>query len=190
LQALKKSNLSKLNTFSIPFSGLKAGKHQFDFKIEDSFFDKFDYSPIRKANVQVNIEFNKQETMFMADFLMNGEIELVCDRCGEEYYHTLHTNEKIIFKIGEESIEQTDDIVVLGRAEHEIDLTNYLYEFIVIAIPLIHIHPNNEDGTEGCNPETLAVLKKLTASETEEKTNDPDVVIDPRWEALKKLRDN
>jgi uncharacterized metal-binding protein YceD (DUF177 family) len=55
---------------------------------------------------------------------------------------------------------------------------------------LIHIHPNNEDGTEGCNPETLAVLKKLTASETEEKTNDPDVVIDPRWEALKKLRDN
>lgn len=182
--------MSKLNTFSIPFSGLKAGKHQFDFKIEDSFFDKFEYSPIHKANLLVNIEFNKQETMFMADFLINGEIELVCDRCGEEYLHAVHTNEKIIFKIGEESIEQTDDIVVLGRAEHEIDLTNYLYEFIVIAIPLIHTHPNNEDGTEGCNPETLAILKKLSANDSEVDANNPEVVIDPRWEALKKLRDN
>ncbi len=181
--------MSKLNAYSIPFSGLKAGKHHFEFLIEDSFFDKFEYSPIKKAKLKVNVEFNKQETMFIAEFLLKGDVELTCDRCNEEFNFPFNTNEKIIFKLGDEDIEQSDEIVVLGRNEHEIDLSTYLYEFIIIAIPLVHIHPDNEDGSEGCNPETLAILKKLSGDVTEEKDS-PEVVIDPRWEALKKLRDN
>lgn len=181
--------MGKLSTYSIPFSGLKTGKHLFDFKIDDQFFEKFDYSPIKKANLLVDLEFTKQETMFIAEFYFKGEVELVCDRCNEEFLYPFHTTEKIIFKLSDEDIEQSEEIVSIGRAEHEIDLTNYLYEFIIVAIPLVHIHPDNEDGTEGCNPETLAVLKKLSLGENNENEK-PDVVVDPRWEALKKLRDN
>lgn len=180
--------MNRLKSFSIPFTSLKNGKHQFDFKIDDSFFKEFEYSPITKADLSVNMEFNKQETMFVLDFVIKGEVELTCDRCNELYLSPLHTNERLIFKFGEESEEETEEIVILPRSEHELHLASHLYEFIIVAIPFVHMHPDNEDGSLGCNPETIAILKKLSLQEEEEQR--PDVTIDPRWEALKKLRDN
>jgi uncharacterized protein len=184
--------MNRLKLFSIPFTSLKNGKHTFDFKIEDSFFNDFEYSPIKKADLTVNLEFNKQETMFVLDFVMYGEVELTCDRCNEEFRNPFHSNERLIFKFGEENEEQTEEIVILSRAEHEINIASYLYEFIVVGIPLIHVHPDLENGTSGCNPEVLAILKKLSLQEEEiEQTEEkPETIIDPRWEALKKLRDN
>lgn len=184
--------MNRLKLFSIPFTSLKNGKHSFDFKIEDSFFVDFDYSPIKKAYITVDLEFNKQETMFVLDFVLKGDVELTCDRCNEEFRSPFHSNERLIFKFGEESEEQTEEIIILSRAEHEINLANHLYEFIVVGIPLIHVHPDKEDGSSGCNPETLEILKKLSISgdEATEKEKGPETIIDPRWEALKKLRDN
>jgi uncharacterized protein len=184
--------MNRLKLFSIPFTSLKNGKHSFDFKIEDSFFTDFEYSPIKKADISVDLEFNKQETMFVLDFVLKGDIELTCDRCNEEFRSPFHTNERLIFKFGEESEEQTEEIIILSRAEHEINLSSHLYEFIVVGIPLIHVHSGKEDGSSGCNPETLEILKKLSISEEDssEKEEGPETIIDPRWEALKKLRDN
>lgn len=179
--------MNRLKTFSIPFTSLKNGKHHFDFKINDAFFNEFEYSPIKKADLSVDVEFNKQETMFVLDFVIKGEVELLCDRCNEEYMSPLHSNERLIFKFGEEEEEQTEEIVILPRAEHEINLSNHIYEFVIVAIPLVHTHPDLENGEPGCNPETLAILKKLSLQESEEK---PEITMDPRWEALKKLRDN
>lgn len=183
--------MNRLKAFSIPFTSLKNGKHNFDFKIDDSFFVEFDYSPIKKADISVELEFNKQETMFVLDFVMKGNVELVCDRCNEEFRSPFHANERLIFKFGEADEEETEEIVIISRTEHELHLANHLYEFIVVGIPLIHIHPDMENGEPSCNPETLAILKKLSIQTDEsEKANEPETVIDPRWEALKKLRDN
>lgn len=181
--------MNRLKSFSIPFTSLKNGKHQFDFKIDDSFFKEFEYSPIKKADLSVDVEFNKQETMFVLDFVIKGEVELTCDRCNELYLSPLHTNERLIFKFGEENEEETEEIVILARSEHEIQVASHIYEFIIVAIPFVHMHPDNEDGSLGCNPETIAILKKLSW-QLEEEEQKPDVTIDPRWEALKKLRDN
>lgn len=180
--------MNKLRTFAIPFTSLKIGKHSFDFKIDNAFFDEFEYSPIKKADLSVDVEFNKQENMFVLDFIIKGEIELTCDRCNEEYLNPFHSNDRLIFKFGEENEEQTEEIVILSRTEHEIHLAEHIYEFIVVGIPLVHTHPDKEDGTSGCNPETLAILKKLSLQEEAEQG--PEITIDPRWEALKKLRDN
>lgn len=181
--------MNRLKSFSIPFTSLKNGKHQFDFKINDSFFTEFEYSPIKKADLSVEVEFNKQETMFVLDFVIKGEIELTCDRCNEEYKSPFHCSDRLIFKFGEESEVETEEIVILTRSEHEINLASHLYEFIIVAIPFVHMHVDNEDGSLGCNPETMAILKRLSLKEEEEEQG-PDVTIDPRWEALKKLRDN
>lgn len=184
--------MNRLKLFSIPFTSLKNGKHSFDFKIDDSFFDEFDYSPIKKAALTVDLEFNKQETMFVLDFVIKGDVELTCDRCNEEFRSPFHTNERLIFKFGEENEEQTEEIVILSRAEHEINLSSHLYEFIIVGIPFVHVHPDLEDGQAGCNPETLAIIKKLSLQEEDVKEEEqgPETIIDPRWEALKKLRDN
>ncbi len=126
--------------------------------------------------------------MFVLEFTIHGTVELNCDRCNEPLNYELHSNEKIIFKFGEEGFENSDEVIVLARSEHELNVAEYIYEFINLGVPIIHIHPDLENGESGCNKEVLEVLKRLSV-DTEEKEN-PEVVIDPRWEALKKLRDN
>jgi hypothetical protein len=45
--------LKSLRNFSIPFTGLKLGKHQFEYIINDAFFDEFEYSLVKKADLNL-----------------------------------------------------------------------------------------------------------------------------------------
>jgi len=168
--------------------GLKNGKHAFEFELDKTFFDSFEYSPVKAGNFQVKLDFNKQETMIIVGFNLLGHVELQCDRCGEEYLHPMQIDEKLIFKMGDSAeMESTDEIVILSKSDHEINFGPFFYEFIVVNQPLAHIHPDDAEGNPQCDPETLKALEKLKINEEQ---SNPDVVIDPRWEALKKLRDN
>jgi uncharacterized protein len=181
--------LNFLKQFSIPFAGLKNGEHQFEFEINKLFFDEFEYSPIKEGSLFVKIDFNKQENMFVTGFHIHGTVNLICDRCNEPFDMSIDTEEELIFKLGEEAFDNSDEVIVIGHKEHEINLANFIYEFINLAVPIIHIHPDTENNEPGCNKETLEALKKLSVN-----NDDPDstkeIVQDPRWDALKKLRDN
>jgi hypothetical protein len=39
------------NEFLIPFIGLKLGKHQFDYQIDKSFFDRFEYDEFENCAI-------------------------------------------------------------------------------------------------------------------------------------------
>lgn len=183
--------MNRLKPFSIPFVGLKNGKHQFEFVVDDTFFKEFEYSPLKKGELIVEVEFNKQENMFVTEFFIKGGVDLLCDRCNEEYRQPVQANEKLIFKIGEEAFDESDEVIVIGKNDHEINLAPYIYEFINLAIPIIHIHPDQEDGKPGCNPEVLEILKKLSVNDEDANPDQKkEIVHDPRWDALKKLRDN
>jgi len=41
-----------------------------------------------------------------------------------------------------------------------LDVSTWIYEFIILSIPIQHIHPDHEDGSSGCNPEVIAFLEK------------------------------
>ena len=51
---------SKLTDFQINFSGLKLGNHRFDFKIEDSFFQLFDYAELNSGQINATILLKKK----------------------------------------------------------------------------------------------------------------------------------
>ena len=176
--------LNKLKPFSIVFTSLKLGKHDFEFDIDKSFFDEFDYSPVKLGALKAKLEFNKQETLFVLDFKIKGTVSLTCDRCTDDFDYPMETEERLIFKLGEEEFENSDEVVVLSTHEHQINVANYIYEFIILSVPFVHKHPDLPNGTPGCNKETLAILEKLSV---EKSTDQTDEVIDPRWEALKKL---
>ena len=57
--------LKPLKQFSIPFTGLKIGKHQFEFEIDKSFFDAFEYSLVKEGHLKAAVELDKQETMLI-----------------------------------------------------------------------------------------------------------------------------
>jgi uncharacterized protein len=173
--------LKPLRDYSIPFTGLKLGKHQFEFIITDAFFDEFEYSLVKKANLKCQVELEKQETMIILNFQITGTIDANCDRCLAQYPQPVDIHEQQVAKFSEEAIGEDEEIIILTKSDHEINIAGLIYEYINVAMPFITVCLD-EGKTPYCDKEMLDSLNKLTANtEQNEQT-------DPRWDALKKIK--
>ncbi|WP_073238275.1 YceD family protein [Pedobacter caeni] len=177
--------MKPLKQFSIPFTGLKIGKHQFDFDVDNSFFDAFEYSLVKKGTVKVNIELDKQETMLILQIHVKGTIVLDCDKCLSEFNAPIEVQERQIVKFAEDELESDDlEIIILNKKESELDVALPIYELITVSVPYIKICEQDGDGQK-CDQEMIDRLKSLSAGTPEVEENNDD---DPRWAALKKLK--
>ena len=174
-------SLKSLKNYSIPFTGLALGKHLFEFDITDAFFDEFEYSLVKKADLKCKVELEKQETMLILDFSITGTIDANCDKCLSQYPQALDIQEQQIAKFSDEAVAEDDEIITLGKSEHEIMLAGLIYEYINVAVPFILVC-NDEGNTPYCDKEMLADLSKLTEN------NEQNESTDPRWDALKKFK--
>lgn len=177
--------MKNLKLFLLPFSGLKLGKHEFIYEIDDSFFNEFEYSIVKKGKLQVHLTLEKQETMLILNFEIKGSIDLNCDKCLALYPSFIDTQDKLIAKfVNEEIADSTDEVIVLNKNESEIDISSFIYEMITLAVPYVSIC-NNPGNLDFCDKEMLDKLAKLSANE-----NEDNEVEDPRWDALKNIIKN
>ena len=173
--------MKSLKTYSIPLTGLKLGKHDFDYEISSTFFDEFEYSLVKKADLKCHIDMQKQETMLILDFHIKGSIGLTCDKCLSEFPYNVDIREQQIAKFSDEPIDDSEEIVTLTKNDHEVNLAGLIYEYVNVAAPLIAVC-SDEGNTPYCDKEMIDRLNQLSAdSGQEEKT-------DPRWDVLKKIK--
>ncbi len=169
--------MNHLKEYTIQFVGLELGNHQFEFEVNDSFFEHFEFSQIHQAQIHVAVDLEKMERMMIFNISLEGKALVTCDRCTNEFYFPIADIQRLIVKLGAEYLEESEDVVVIPETEYKFDLSPYIYEFVHLALPAQLIHPDDEEGNSTCDPEMLRLLEKHTPTET----------IDPRWEALKKL---
>lgn len=174
-------SLKSLRTYSIPFTGLKLGKHQFEYEIADSFFDDYEYSLVKKAQLKCDVELDKQETMLILNFHITGDIGLDCDKCLASFAQPVDIREQQIAKFGEEEIDENEEIITLNKNDHEINIAGLIYEYVNVAVPYISIC-DNPGATPYCDNEMLDRLEKLSAGDDQQDEGD-----DPRWDALKNI---
>ncbi|MEW6468693.1 MAG: DUF177 domain-containing protein [Bacteroidota bacterium] len=167
--------------FVVQFSGLSMGRHEFDFQVDDSFFEQFSNSEISKGDFTVRLELLKQSTMLVLDFDIRGSVNVECDRCSEAFDLHVEGQSRLIVKIGNEDFEEESDIIVIPSTESEIDVSHSIYEYIILSLPQRRVHPVDKKGRSGCDPETIKKLEKVLLKEEKKRT-------DPRWDKLKKLK--
>lgn len=176
--------MKQLNEFLIPFIGLKLGKHQFEYQISKAFFDSFEYDEFESSDIKVNVTLDKKGTFMELNFKHKGTIHVPCDLTNEMFDLPISGKLKLVVQFGEEYNDDNDELLILPHGEHQIDLSQVIYEMIVLSIPLKKIHPGIKDGT--LNTEALKKLNELRVEEAEE-NNKAEENIDPRWDELKKL---
>jgi len=174
--------MNNLKEYLIPFVGLKIGKHQFDYQIDNTFFKNFDYDEFNDASVKVNIVLEKKSTMLELDFKHKGTVNVPCDVSGEEFDLPIKGKLKLLVKFGDTFNDENEELLILPNGEFQVNVAQYIYESIVLSVPLRRVHPGVKDGTLS---EVVEKLESLAPKEnkTEEQKDD----IDPRWENLKKL---
>lgn len=179
-QKIMNQAVENYRDFVVPFVGLSVGNHRFEFKVDDAFFDHFEYSSVHKADVDVVAELDKKERMLVFSFELKGIIETICDRCGDVFQLNIENNENLIVKFGEQFEEESEEMITIPESEYKIDLAPFIYEYILLSIPLKAVHPDDENGESTCNKDALALLSKLQ-DHTE---------TDSRWDALSKLKND
>ena len=170
--------------FVIPFKGLKEGRYSFNFKIDNEFFEKFEESEIKEGNFLAVVEMDKRATHLDLLVKISGTALISCDRCLEVFPYPISCENRLIVKFGESISNDDADAIFLSTDEYELELRQHLYEFIHLALPIRRVHPADENGKIGCNPEMIKKLNELLIDE--EKQNNRD----PRWDELKKLMNN
>lgn len=179
----KTPRVERLKDFSVNIIGLSKKVHHFNFELNDGFFERYGKEVLSKGNFDAEISLDKRETFIEVDFKISGHAELICDRSLEPFEHALSIARKVIFKYGEEPQEVSDEIVIITRDQDSIDLGQFMYEFMVLSIPIKKLHPDlrNEDENEA-DSEVKIVYSTSTENEEQEQSEDP------RWEKLKKLK--
>ncbi|MDO6854198.1 DUF177 domain-containing protein [Cellulophaga lytica] len=173
--------MMKLKEYSIPFSGLKQGKHSFEYNIDNKFFESFEYNEFNDANIHIEVQLNKMSTMLELEMKAEGTVNVFCDVSSEAYDQPINSTLELVVKFGEEYNDENEEILIIPHGEHQVNISQYLYEMLVLAVPSKRIHPGVLDGTL----RSKAVDKLQELQPKEEKENKED--IDPRWDALKKL---
>ena len=85
----------KSGTFEVTSSRYK--------KIEDEFFELFDYSLIDHGSLKTVILLEKKTTFISLAFQISGSVELICDRSLEKFSHDLSIENSMVLKYGDEA---------------------------------------------------------------------------------------
>ena len=175
---------------------MSADIQTFEYRLDNIFFSNIGADEIQKGKLTADLTVKKIPMMYELNFQINGTIVISCDRCLDDMDFTVSTNNRLIVKFGKEYAEESDEIIVIPEDEGEINVAWFIYEFIVLTIPIKHVHAPGK-----CNKTMTSKLKRHSAKETEEGNNfdsgeadeniitdeEENISVDPRWDALKGL---
>ena len=88
--------MDKFRNYDVAFTGLKNGKHEFKFEVEQSFFDLFETEQeFTNAHINVDVALEKHTTFLDLEVAISGKVDLICDITAEEFSHPINNSIKI-----------------------------------------------------------------------------------------------
>lgn len=169
--------MNPLQKYNIPFVGLSFGKHVFQYEIDRKFFEAFQYTEIQNITCNASVILDKKNNFFELLIQIDGIISLLCDVTNEPFDEHIQNSLHLVVKFGEEFNDEHEEVLIIPHESFQINVAQYIYEAILLAIPIKKVHPGIADGTL-----KSPVLEKLKDLEIHEKP-----MIDPRWAQLNQL---
>lgn len=155
--------------FSLPFSGMKDGFHEYVFVADSLFFQLFEKSPISEGTFEILVEADKRPGITDLSFIINGHAAAVCDRCLADINLPVSGKYSLVVKIGSDDAQPTDEVLFVKPDQPAIDLTQVIYEFICLSMPLVNVYNCNKDVPPPCNFDVLNRLENTGGNVSDEK---------------------
>src|SRR5690242_17871347 len=128
--------MKKRENYTIQYIGLSQGEHNFSYSVDDAFFNEFENSVVKEGKIAVEVELIKQERVLLLDFSFEGWIRMTCHRCLDEFDFPIVGENRLIVKLGDHAEEESDEVIVIPEDNNELDLSQYIFEFIELLVPL------------------------------------------------------
>ncbi len=175
------SIMDKFRNYEVAFTGLKTGKHKFQFEIDKAFFELFDTEKeFTNPKIVADVLLDKHSTFMEFWIKTSGSVDLICDITNEIFDYPIENEIKVLVNFGEEYDDSDEDVITIPKNDHAFNIAQLVYEDVMLSIPMKKISPN-------INEEDLKILEKF--SPKVEENNESEQEGDPRWEALRKLKE-
>ena len=172
--------MCSLEQFKIDLKRLTDEVTVSEFDLDNHFFDALDGSELRQGTLHVSVSIRKATGFFELQFHTEGTVIVTCDRCLDDMDQLISTDNRLVVKLGSAYSEE-DDAITVPEDEGILDTSWLIYEFIMLAIPIKHVHAPGK-----CNPAMSKVLEELsTDRSSDEESSQP---IDPRWSKLAEIQ--
>ncbi len=168
-----------LDAFEINFHRLSNGKHEFDFDIDENFFNSFEDSLIEEGKGKAFLTLEKSESMLQLHFKLVVKLQLICDVSLKPFTYPIEIEPRLIIKFGEEREELSEDVFVIHHHDVSVNVASFIHESISLEVPYKKIHPELEEQDR---PNIAYSDEPVSDGESAEES------IDPRWEVLKNLK--
>ena len=145
-----------------------------------SFFVSHDYSDFNSCHIKVKIELLKKTTVLELHMIGSGLANINCTLSNEPFDFEVNSKMKLLLKFGDKYDDSNDELIILPHGSHTVELDQFLYEMIVLSMPIRNVHPGIDDGS--LKSDILNRLKDFDINK--EKSSN----FDPRWDKLKKLK--
>lgn len=175
--------MREITKYDIDIYGLSAKQHVYEFESGEGFFEEMAQDIVTTGEFRVKLILDKTTDHIQLHFDIKGKVGLVCDRSLEEFEEPIAIQRTQILKFGEHNEELGGEIEMIQRSTPRINVAGYIYEFIVLALPVKKIHPAHRRPDEDDQEEESLVYTSATPSEQD----GSEIPTDPRWEKLKGL---
>jgi uncharacterized metal-binding protein YceD (DUF177 family) len=190
--------MSKFELYNVVLKDISTEMRVFEYDLDDAYFKKIDSPEVQKGNVKAKVSVQKKLATYELQFFIEGTVIIPCDRCLDDMVQSINYKEKLLVKFGN-SFSEEDEIVIVPESEGAINIAWFLYEFIVLNIPMKHVHATGE-----CNKTMVTKLKKHITRQKDDDDDDssavefdddddftPDEIqTDPRWDGLQNITEN
>lgn len=170
--------------YSIEVPKLRLGENAEQFEIDSSFFTEFGNPELSAGDIKVEARVHKNERQMDITFHFVGSIVLACDRCMEPFDQPLDFEQRVIYSYEEDEDFGNDEVIQIDEKNPLLYVGKDLYDFVALQVPLRNV-PSEAEHT--CPEWVEKMLAGEDREEDDEASDDED--IDPRWAALKKLKD-
>ena len=168
-----------MESFKIDLKALPQGVSNLELKIGNDFFEMIQAPDVQRGELVSNLSISRTEDFFELNFHTKGVVHIPCDICLDDMDQDIETKDRLVVKFGEDYSED-DDLVTVAENEGILDVSWFIYEFIVLNIPIKHVHAPGK-----CNPAMIEMLNQHSAARSGEEEEE---AVDPRWAALLKLK--
>jgi len=178
--------------YIIDFASLKDGVHNFNFTVDNSLIADFSIEGFENVNAEVEIILEKKTGLMTIDFNLTGSVDLICDRCLEICNLPVETDTVLYVREKRRNDEEAENLMFIEPDDLSIDLSHFIYESIIVALPMKRVHPDNEDGSPSCSGEIADMITYEDGDEEDgtedEIDNNEEQKTDPRWDGLKNIK--
>ena len=164
MQALILRLMAVSKDFKIQIKGLAVGNHVYDFPVDGAFFKEFENTQILDAHLVVHVELEKGSGFMHVNCGVSGTVETECDRCLDRLEIPMDFTASLAVKFAKTDDDpQSDELLILDPTDGELDLSQFVYDYICINLPLQKVHAPGK-----CDPGMIEKLRQAEGGKAEE----------------------